>query len=125
MDANIVRENNKLIVQFMGATIKNRGSYEAYSFNGHQTESFIYALNYDKKWEQLMPVVEKIETLKTKKDGFFGVYIFSNNCVIQGTKFHSDPEKFHEAYFNTNHGITKIIATYITVVQFITWYNTL
>lgn len=34
-------------------------------------------------WEQLMSVVEKIESLQDEYQGRFGVHIVSNTCTIQ------------------------------------------
>lgn len=58
-------------------------------------------------WEWLMPVVEKIESIKDSDD--YEVDIFGNCCDIGG--------KIEVV------GKTKIEATWKAVTQFIQWYN--
>lgn len=80
-------------------------------------------LNYHKDWNELMPVVEKIESIYDSFHGYFGVHISSNSCCIQGTKLDTRPGKEHYAYFNEVVHESKIKATHYAVYQFITWYN--
>lgn len=69
--------------------------------------------NYKSSWNQLMPVVEKIESL-----GIVSVRIHANYCTIKehverGTMFHCGSMDRH----------TKISATWETVIQFIQWHQ--
>lgn len=127
MDANTVLQNNELIAIFMGVKITSRnGEPAVFMFKDAVFPEYFRCTHYNKyhsDWNILMSVVEKIETLSTEKDGKFGVYIYSNHCVIQGTNFR--PTRKNVAYFSENFGGNKIIATYVTVVQFIIWYNAL
>ena len=84
---------------------------------------------YDPKgnWNQLMPVVEKIEEIYDEHHGFFAVHIHSNCCDIQGTKLHLalDNNGYGPVYTSDPNAIlsTKIESTFYNVVKFIEWYN--
>jgi hypothetical protein len=76
------------------------------------------AMKYHSDWNELMPVVEKIESM-TVVDGRGEVnYVFTieaNYCVIsQGG----------EAPLFENQHDTKIQCVFQTVIDFIQWYNT-
>ncbi len=102
-------ESNKLIAEFMEVQVR---------------ESADGGLSYrpDKYWECLMPVVEKIESLK-----------FGNNCStrfqfeIRGKlclvhdKFKIERKDFLSLYYKNYE--TKIEAVYNAVVEFIKLYN--
>lgn len=85
-----------------------------------------FVFEYDKRWELLMPVVEKIESIYDDFHGYFGVHIYSNSCSIQGTKLRTDPENFHPAYMSDPNAIldTKIASTWYNIVEWIKWFNT-
>ena len=74
-------------------------------------------------WNWLMAVVEKIESIKDPHHGYFGVYISSNSCTIQGTRFRSDKMEDPPIYFNDIVLSNKIENTYTAVITFIKWYN--
>jgi len=81
-------------------------------------------LAYRTDWEWLMPVVEKIETLRSVAGGHFGVHISSNSCSIQDTKLHLALEgKIPFVYFNETVHDTKRTATWEEVAKFISWWN--
>ena len=77
------------------------------------------------RWNDVMPVVDKVESIYDDFHGYFGVHIYSNACTIQGTKLRTDPENFHPAYLSDPNAIlnTKIESTWYNIVQFINWYN--
>jgi hypothetical protein len=82
-------------------------------------------LRFHTLWEWLMPVVEKIESIKDPHDGFYGVYISSNSCCIQGTSLHmalSDPD-YGPVYYDEVVLGSKLESTYQAVIQFIKWFN--
>jgi hypothetical protein len=113
-------EGNKLIGEFMdddGTLCYYKG------LDGPQYESGMY-LKYNKSWDWLMPIVEKIESIYDDFHGYFGVYISSNSCTIQGTRLNTSIENPHYAYHNDVTLNTKIESTWYAVVQFIQWYNT-
>jgi len=104
-------EGNQLIVEFYG-DISGITSYPDEGYEFHSS------------WDWLMPVVEKIESIKDEYHGRFGVHISSNTCTIQATNFRSN-ERMAEPpyYFITVTVNTKLDATWLVVVQFIKWYN--
>lgn len=107
-ETNRILEGNRVIADWMGESI----------------DSWPYEFYYHNSWAELMPVVEKIESIHDEYHGYFGVHIVSNSCTIQGTKLDTRPESFHPAYFADHYHDTKLLATYEAVVSFIQWYTT-
>lgn len=97
----VIEEGNKLICEFMGLV--------GYNEKGHPDE---YGY-YHKRWDYLMPVVEKINNMKIKKIGKIDVIIYKSTChindemqiIVEGT------------------GRATIEAVWNTVILFIQWYN--
>lgn len=145
MEENKYLEGNKLIAQFMG--------YEYIPYVKGQTQSpgwwhkkspniikgkmpsatklskdyFLcrrhHELRYCNEWNWLMSVVEKIESIKDKHHGYFGVYINSNSCTIQGTNLRTNIKQEPPIYYNNFVLENKLKSTYIAVIEFIKWYN--
>ena len=73
-----MKNENKLIAEFMGleepfelpqhGTIRPNGEFK--------TEFTVEQLKYDKSWEWLMPVVDKIEELE------YFVHVLGDGCII-------------------------------------------
>lgn len=119
-----VQQSNELIARFMGAKIVNDTDYNyvVYGFPKKEPgDCYLRQMKYHSRWEWLMPVVEKIESIQMEKHGYFGVHIHSNACTIQGTKFRS--ELRDEVYYFDIYSVTKLNATWHAVTQFIKWYN--
>ena len=125
-----MEENNKIIAEFMGFTFeKNLGYYD----NEMLLEQIVYEqqngncfneLLFDKSWDWLMKVVEKIESIKDPYHGRFGVYIGSNSCTIQSTNFRPDKPIPNPPHYYDNIVLnTKIESTYYVVLNFINFYN--
>ena len=111
-------ENNKLIAEFMGMQDTDLGWYDSAEAMSEYACQMVGGntfeeLQYDRSWDWLMPVVEKIETTPTNSepntDSFFNVRIEPLECTIYGGDFESI----------TRVGNTKLEATYIAVVEFI------
>lgn len=107
-------ENNKLIAEFMNLSLVpcNIGTENGVVTEGYLTHHAslpftLKGMQYKYKWDWLMPVVEKIESIGGQQ-----VFINGCSCNILGEK--------HETI--KGYG-TKIEATYKAVVQFIKWYN--
>lgn len=115
-----VIDNNRLIAEFMGA----KYSHEV-DFNLKKTEMwmpfegivYIELLRYHSSFNWLMPVIEKIESIKTVDidSQQFEVIIYSSFTVISN----------HEGIevINCSEYPSRIDNTYKAVVQFIKWYN--
>lgn len=109
-------ENNKLIVEFMGASPNNGGEYDItsvtpdrYSVNPFLPKlCFISEMQFHVSWDWLMPVVEKIESV----GGDVAIY-FKTTCIRHT---YLANELSHESK-------SKIEAAYKAVVEFIKWYN--
>lgn len=104
-----INEGNKLISEFEHGKIL--------PFPLHLAE-------YHTSFDWLMSVVERIESTYDDFHGYFGVYISSNSCTIQGTNLRTTPDNPHYAYHNEVTLNTKIESTWYAVVQFIKWHNT-
>lgn len=123
MENQNVLHGNKLIAEFMDCKIKDYGEdieivewsddfYPDYQhMDGAHTINNIW---FDRSWDWLMPVVEKIESLKSP------VYINSNCCTIyEKIDFNTDNgDLFIQSYHKT-----KINAVYDAVIDYIEWYN--
>lgn len=120
-----IQEGNKLIVVFMGYEIIDRNGYDAVVMKpeltitsgniGLYSEYLNQWAKYHSSWDWLMPVVEKIPTLNPDKGKLWFEYkIIRAHCLIWSNR--GDEWK--------NNGGTTISATFKTVIDFITWYNT-
>jgi hypothetical protein len=136
-----ILEGNKLIAQFMGheycpfdETVPNlkpgwwkRGSNREKSNKKISSNGFLCRkhdeLRYWNEWNWLMPAVLKIEATYHESHGYFGVYISSNSCSIQGTKLSLREPNPHYAYFSQYYSENKIKAVWEAVVGFVRWYN--
>ena len=132
-------EGNRLIAEFCGAKLGKDGKCEFVKIdtnkNGSKTLlpdnykfphwtfafSWINDLKYHSSWDWLMPVVEKIESIKDDYHGKFQVFINSNQCVIQSINIFK--KRKNDYYFNEYTLGSKIESTYMAVVKFIEWYN--
>jgi hypothetical protein len=81
------------------------------------------SLKFNSSWDWLMIVVEKIESIKDEHHGYFGVYINSNSCSIQGTNLKTDVKQIPPIYYSNFVLNNKLQATYQAVVEFVKWYN--
>lgn len=77
----------------------------------------------DVTWNEIMPVVEKIEATYNDYHGYFGVHISSNSCTIQGTHLRTfGPDPIYAYMYDIALG-SKLESTCHCIVQFIGWYN--
>lgn len=113
-------EGNELIAKFMGYEIPTQTHIK---LKWIVYDGVFQSMKFNCSWDWLMLVVEKIESVKDKHHGCFGVHISSNNCSIQGTNFRSDKIANPPIYFYESYGDTKLEATYIACIKFINWYN--
>lgn len=128
MEKDEILEGNKLIAEFMDIPAwKSYWNKEDTSdwFDTQKLEDVgIKGVNigsgstkylyFDSSWDWLMPVVEKIETLKKP------VHIHSNGCTIyEYVRFSIDAGH----WFTEKYGNSKLEATWLAVVEFINWYN--
>ena len=125
-----MEENNKIIAEFMGFTFeKNIGYYD----NEMLLEQIVYEqqngncfdeLLFNKDWNWLMAVVEKIENIKIK-DYSISTDITDDKTFINvwhygdGGKWSILISNLNEEYKDFN----KMQRTYKAVVKFINFYN--
>jgi hypothetical protein len=108
------KTENELIAEFMGFE-KTSTFYDTADDRHYKYKSELFGYTYPSewafhiKWDWLMPVVEKIETLK------FSVMVIGKYTRIQC------PHPYKE--FATDICETKIQSVYKAVVEFIKWYN--
>lgn len=105
--------NNELIAEFMGFTHTST-EQDTFWSKPDSPMATIYdwdyhtlGLEFDKSWDWLMPVVEKIEKMEGVR-----VIIKGSRCrILAGKKVFSC------------HTISKLNSMYRVVVEFIEWYN--
>lgn len=106
-------KDNKLIAVFMGMKpLNNDSSVLVFSTDRGNDIVSIDNLQYQKDWNLLMEVVEKIENLG------FEFFVVESRCKIAHNTDHSI-----ETIIDFEIIGTKIQATYKAVVEFIKWYN--
>ncbi len=121
-------ESNKLIAEFMGMQHTSKlgwydyeevmSEYACQMVGGNTFEE----LQYDRSWDWLMPVVDRIETFNFKVDGVTtsaDVHIVYGDCRIVD----EDGGGLFEFYSHSTDSGDKLQATYDSVVKFIEWYN--
>ena len=106
--------DKKLLVDFLELKAKE----ESLKFNTEdQYLNFAFTPNSD--WEDIMMVVEKIESIEDDYNVRFEVFISGNQCTIQSTRLY----KLVNGYFNEEFDETKLTATYKACLNFVKWYN--
>ena len=112
------QESNKLIAEFMGLSAIRH--HEANKENMYSWLDEIRGqtillppskMNYERSWDWLMPVVEKIENLG------FEFFIIENRCKVS----HNTDNSIEVLSYLE--GGSKIQITYQTVIEFIKWHN--
>mgnify|MGYP003644607302 CR=1 FL=1 len=123
-----IEESNKLIAEFLGMQktdigwFDNEGSLSQYIYDETGGNCHDYLL-FDKDWNWIIPVVEKIESLKINGKYFIPyIDIRGSNCTIYKKVRHGLPEPWFRASDITPSG-NKIQGVYITILEFIKWYN--
>lgn len=107
-----ISDSNALIAEFMG--FKKYLDTNAFI----KDDSVKLVLNYNKNWDELMDVVEKIESFKVNtydSYGKFYVTISQHSCRVHTLLDSSTISK--------STGFSKIQAVFEAVVGFIIWYN--
>ena len=118
-----ILENNKLIAKFMGWN--EHPKYNTYVINldpkrktpywsNINYEGSLDDFNYHSSWDWLMQVIEKIEEMVDKNDTHYNV-LSSRTSLLIST--HSNPE------YIVNYNENKLKAHWLTIVEFIKWYN--
>lgn len=126
-----MKENNKLIAEFMGYEIVLGDYCDPYPSDIEVEGLPMYEYMF-KDWESLMPVVEKIEGIVNDfKDGYetfnsvpFGVRIERTSCEIIVDNDVDRKRKMKSAFpFKEKTCDTKIDAVYEAVLEFVKWYK--
>lgn len=108
-----IGEGNKLIAEFMG------WKYSLFT-------------PFQQDWNDLMYVIERIESIRDVKYGWFAVTIRGNECNIQSEHLWrelqanaSNDRNEYPVYISDPNAIfpTKIESTWYNVVEFIKFYN--
>lgn len=114
-----MREENKLIAEFMGYTLDDE-NLESFRIMNNNKIEYILATNmkYSTSWDWLMPVVEKIRKINCYDRGdIFNVqFIISNDRI----EFYQGGYTKKESYWYHNNGIESV---YKAVIGCITMYN--
>lgn len=99
-------ENNKLIAEFLGFDILTNGRYQ------YNSEITYFLPDFETDWNWLMVIIGKIEDLGYKFNITSGdaTALMNHGAIYQSLIYTID-------------GLTKIQATYKTIIEFIKWYN--
>jgi len=117
METIEILEGNKLIAEFMGYekyTIKGKSDgYRIVKINtGITFDSCVGSLEFHSSWDWLMPVVEKIE--------LSGYVVNIKGISVSISRLLADDSIVQYVCGNLS---KKIELVYITVIEFIKWYN--
>jgi len=119
-------ENNKLIAEFMNEQIDNAKFGGAWEVVINTVTPYSLYPPYDKSYDWLIPVVEKIESLgyftsickMDSKEAFY-MKIFPNSKT-----YNYQDEFFHFHFVSPiEQTESRILATWDAVVKFIKWHN--
>lgn len=125
MDKQIT-EGNILISEFMGphyeSTFAGKGRMRLYVGKRLGRANYeAHELEYHESFDWLMPVIEKIESLPTNKDGGEEFQFSITGDGISITRFDDGSGVIAE---RVNHiGLSKLMPTWEVVIEFIKWYN--
>lgn len=110
---NETTENNKLIAEFMGVIDENNTLHcpDGMTITPYHDSE----IRYDESWDWLMPVVEKIESIKGEDHYRYVVEISGGGCKILSG---SDSQVITDIW-----GEEKQTAVYLAVLVFIKWYK--
>lgn len=116
-----ILEGNQLIAQFIDLTPNPHDGNKTWSKEVVYSNGDLYGiweqLNYNSSWNELMPVVEKIEAIKQPNEcERFYVSIVGESCIIRDSLKSLD-------VVSDNVSTSKIEAVFKSVVSFIKWYN--
>lgn len=109
-----LKTENEIIAEFMGFS-KTGTFYETKGIRHDKYKSDMFGYTYaeewafDSKWDWLMRVVDKIESLG------YAVKIKRKDCEVDGYP--------QDRYYDLQIDSLKIKSVYKAVVQFIKWYN--
>lgn len=111
-----MEENNKLLAEFLG--MGNSETTQVYFELGCTPDK----LNFDKDWNRLMLVIDKIESLGC------AVYIKTKGTLIENDKeeltaFSLVGENSFVGGLLISSPKTKIEATFNACIEFVKWYN--
>lgn len=108
MNKEEIEAGNKLIAEWLGLTIITDG-ISLFDTN------YKPLAKYQESWNDLMPVVEKIETIE--QDGLYYNFQILGGCSVY--IIFSDMEEI----ISVDNGDSKLHNVWLAVVEFIKWYN--
>jgi hypothetical protein len=119
MEKNLILTGNELIAEFMGFKVIAKSFEDKLIYNiptNNGLGYISYMMLYNKSWDWLMPVVEKIEETNFIK-------IVGKYCGINKTSANSFNNWVATEGVSFMNPKSKIESTYKAVVKFIKWHN--
>jgi hypothetical protein len=119
MEKNLILTGNELIAEFMGFKVIAKSFEDKLIYNiptNNGLGYISYMMLYNKSWDWLMPVVEKIEETNFIK-------IVGKYCGINKTSANSFNNWVATEGVSFTNPKSKIESTYKAVVKFIKWHN--
>ena len=117
MEDKLISEGNELLAKFMNVSIVQSKTSMAKFYHSDEFTlvngklAFAYNLKFDKDWNWLMKIIEKIESIDNSD-----VLIYNHICYIDFK---------HGEYmcdFHRWENSSKIEMTFIAIVKFLNWY---
>ena len=116
MDRREINKGNKLIAKFMDFIELDCKFY--CKFNFIETTTFPALMSFNKSWDWIMPVVERIQLLG------FNIEISNNYVHIYDISTYSEiTEDVESIYLSLSPDIPLILNLYEGIVTFIKWFN--
>ncbi len=123
---NIIK-NNELIALFMGGRFETNLSFTYTKSGWFDTPANdncqvaqSYSFKYHSDWNWLMPVIEKICTIKFGNEFGFNGHTFLHKFGMQNREGQVTAQFYGFELFQSE---TIINATYLAVIDFVKWYN--
>jgi hypothetical protein len=107
------KESNRLIAEFLGWVIESgmeQFENPYYRYNNGWSMAQLSDMPFATSWDWLMSVVEKIESM--------GYYVLIEQNLVT---VYDKQEVYH--WYGGRTSESKIISTYVAIVEFIKWYN--
>jgi hypothetical protein len=128
-----ISDGNKIIAEFMGSIVQGNLTCKPYpkdipnwAFTSYDFDTLkISGYEYNKSWDWLMPVWERISKIKSKKISIEEMEICREKCWI---KVLSIPYKKNTSFSSlnvvaNNECKTLIESVYKSIIEFIKWHN--
>lgn len=121
IEAKQITEGNRIIAEFMGRPYK----FPRTKFSTGKAYEEIILPDYNRGWNELMPVVEKIATIVIKSNASYNSDHIPVIIIVPNGYVKINNLRDERIFVNVAVEGSLINAVWQAVVQFIQWYNTI